>query len=111
LAYCLGSLTWSAGSLTGFLSRVDKKLFAKVTSDMIVRWKLPYNVSLSERKSRSAVCCELSCVKLLVFRVAVMVFWKDGLPGSRFEMSRGSDDAQPDGKSQAEILPRPMSFT
>jgi hypothetical protein len=23
----------------------------------------------------------------------------DGLPGSRFEMSRGSDDAQPDGKS------------
>jgi hypothetical protein len=44
--------------LTGFLSRVDKKLFAKVTSDMIVRWKLPYNVSLSERKSRSAVCCE-----------------------------------------------------
>jgi hypothetical protein len=38
LAYCLGSLTWSAGSLTGFLSKVDKKLFAKVTSDMIVRW-------------------------------------------------------------------------
>lgn len=47
LGYCFGSLTWSAGNLMGLLSKVDKKLFAKVTSDMIVRWKPPYNVSPS----------------------------------------------------------------
>lgn len=47
LGYCFGSLTWSAGSLMGFLSRVDKKTFAKLTSDMIVRWKPPYKVSPS----------------------------------------------------------------
>jgi hypothetical protein len=47
LAYCFGSLTWSAGSLMGFLSREDKKALAKFTSDMIVRWNPLYKVSFS----------------------------------------------------------------
>lgn len=39
----------------GFLSRVDKKAFAKVTSDMIVRWNPPYKVSPSVKYARSAI--------------------------------------------------------
>ena len=33
--YFRGSLTWSAGSLMGFLSRVVRKVLAKVISDMM----------------------------------------------------------------------------
>lgn len=39
----------------GFLSSEDRKVFAKVTSDMMVRWKPPYRVSFSVEYARSAV--------------------------------------------------------
>lgn len=38
----------------GFLSSEDRKVFAKVTSDMMVRWKPPYRVSFSVEYARSA---------------------------------------------------------
>ena len=38
----------------GLLSREDRKVFANVTSDMMVRWNPPYRVSASVKYARSA---------------------------------------------------------